>query len=315
MLSRKVGLCLVALIAGAASRAWADSKPTVGVLFKSRTGFWALAEKGALAAGEELGVQVVVKGAPSMSNPAWQVNLLKSLIEQKLDALVVSPVKVDTLDAELRQAVSQGTKLVAFDVPSWSDIASVSIEPDRVGVAKGAAKTMVALVEGNDEVILFRNNQRDLPVVQREEMLIQEIKHLRPDLVIHADVYANTAGVEAGESASFALSKYPKAKAILSTSTQGTMAMLDVLKAKALEGKIKLVGFGTNLNPRAADAIEAGIMDGWVAQLPYDLGYQCVASAAAVIRGKDIPKTLKDPSLIVTRDNLHEPKVQALLKL
>jgi len=293
----------------------AQEKLTVGVLFKNRTGYWGLAEKGALAAGQDLGVNVVVKGAPSVSNPSWQVTLLHTLIEQKVNALVISPVKADLLEADVKQAVAQGTKIVAFDAVSWKDLATVSIEPDREGVAKLAAQTFSSFVGDSDEVIIFRNNQGDVPVVQREEMLIRELKLLRPGLTIRADVYASTDGADPKESAAFAVGKYPKATAILSTGTQGTMAMLTVLGEKSLAGKVKLVGFGTNLNAQAAEAIKTGAMSGWLAQLPYDLGYNCVASAVSLLQGKTVEKIVKERPLVVTRENLNDPKVQSLLKL
>lgn len=311
----KVRAVSFAVMAMVATTAFADSKPTVGILFKNRVGYWALAEKGAVAAGEEAGVNVVVKGPPSVENPSWQVTLLHALLAQKIDVLVISPTRLDVLEADVKQAMANGAKIISFDCAPWENLVTVSIEPDRVGVAKAAAAALARTVADGDEVIVFRNNQSDIPVVEREQLLIQELKALRPNLVIHADVYANSSGTDPKEAAAFALSKYAQAKAVISTSTNGTMAMLDTLTAKQLAGKMKFVGFGTNLNPVAAQAIENGAMDGWVAQLPFDTGRLCVTTAAAVARGENVPKVIKEQPLVVTRDNLHEPKVQALLKL
>jgi ribose transport system substrate-binding protein len=306
-------LCLT--MAVAAATASAESKPTVGILFKNRIGYWALAEKGAVAAADEAGVNVVVKGPPSVENPSWQVTLLRALLAQKIDVLVISPTRPDLLAADVKQAMANGAKIVSFDCSPWENIVSVSIEPDRIGVAKAAAAALAKTVSDGDEVIVFRNNQSDIPVVEREQLLIQELKALHPNLVIHADVYANSTGSDPKQSAAFALEKYTQAKAVISTSTNGTMAMLDTLSAKQLAGKVKLVGFGTNLSPAAAAAIEGGAMDGWVAQLPFDTGRLCVSTAAALARGETLPKVIKEQPLVVTRENLHDPKIQALLKL
>lgn len=295
--------------------AWGQNKPTIGVLFKNRVGYWALAEKGALAAGEELGASVVVKGAPSVANPGWQVTLLHSLVEQKFDVLVVSPVKTDVLDAEVKQAAAKGAKIVTFDAPEWEDTVTASVLPDTEGVVESASKTFASFVGDTDEVVIFRNNQGDLPVVRREDAIIQHLKQLKQGLVIRADIYASTDGADPKESAAFVLTKYPQAKAILSTGSAGTMAMFDLLQAKKLAGKVKFMGFGTNLNPKVAQALDDGTMQGWVAQLPYDVGYLCVSTAISVAQGKPVPKVVKEKSLIVTRENLNDPKVQALLKL
>jgi ribose transport system substrate-binding protein len=299
----------------ATGNAVAQSKPTVGILFKNRVGYWALAERGAVVAGEELGLNVVVKGPPSVENPSWQLTLLRALADQKIDVLVISPTRLELLEPEVKQVIAHGTKIVSFDAAAWENLVTVSIEPDRVGIAKAAAAVFVKSLGETDEVLVFRNNQSDIPVVEREQLLIQEIKALRPNLIIRADIYANSSGSDAVTSAGFALTKYPQIKAVISTSTNGTMAMLETLQTRNLAGKIKLVGFGTNLDPKAAQALEAGAMEGWVAQLPFDTGRLCVTTAAALIRGEKVPPVVKEQPLVVTRDNLHDAKVQALLKL
>lgn len=293
----------------------AQTKPTVGILFKNRVGYWALAEHGAVAAGEELGLNVIVKGPPSVENPSWQVTLLHALEKDKIDVLVISPTRLDLLEPEVKQAIARGMKIVAFDAEPWESFVTASIEPDRLGIAQTAAETITKTVNDGDEVIVFRNNQSDIPVVEREQLLIREMKSLRPNLVVHADVYANSSGSDAKTSAEFALSKYPHSKGIISTSSNGTMAMLEVLQARGLAGKIKFVGFGTNLDPKAAQALESGAMDGWIAQLPFDTGRLCVTTAAALIRGEKLPAVVKEKGLVITRENLHDPKVQGLLKL
>jgi ribose transport system substrate-binding protein len=306
---------MVAAAFAFSTAAWAQTKPTVGILFKNRVGYWALAEKGAVAAGQELGVNVLVKGAPSVDNPSWQVTLLHALLEQKPDVLVISPTRLDLLEPVVKEAIARGTKIVGFDAAPWENIVTVSIEPDRIGVAQAAAGVFAPLVTDGDEVVVYRNNQSDLPVVEREELLIRELKALRPNLVVRADIYANSGGMDAKETSTFVLKKYPQTKAIISTSTAGSLAMLDTLQAQNLAGKIKLVGFGTNLDPKAAQALESGVLDAWVAQLPYDTGRLCVTTATAIIRGENVPKVVKEVPLVVTRKNLHDPKIQALLKL
>jgi len=63
------------------------------------------------------------------------------------------------------------------------------------------------------------------------------------------------------------------------------MAMLKVLQQKGLAGKIKFVGFGFNLNPEVATAIESGAMQGWIAQLPQEVGRKGVENGRGVAQG------------------------------
>jgi ribose transport system substrate-binding protein len=93
------------------------------------------------------------------------------------------------------------------------------------------------------------------------------------------------------------------------------MAMLKVIQQKGLAGKIKFVGFGFNLNPEVAAAIESGAMHGWIAQLPQEVGRKGVETAVALLKGQKMPAVVNTDCLVITKDNLKDPKVQALLNL
>ncbi len=305
---------LLALVSGASS-AWADGKPVIGVLLKNRVGYWSAVEKGALAAGQDLGAEVVVKGPPSVANPTLQLALLKSLEARKLDALVVSPINPALLEPEVRALAARGTKLVTFDAPGWAGFANISIGSNHEAITAQAVGVFATLVSGHDEVVVLRNNQADLPVVRREELLLQKLHLARPNLVVHSEIFASTVAGEEAERARTALEQYPGVRAVLSTGTAGTMAMLEALKEKGLAGKVRFVGFGTNLNAKAEQAIRSGALDGWVAQLPFDLGYNWIKAAAALVAGRSSDAASEDTSMVVTRANLDDPKVRSLLKL
>jgi ribose transport system substrate-binding protein len=89
--------------------------------------------------------------------------------------------------------------------------------------------------------------------------------------------------------------------------------MLKVLREQKLAGKIKLIGFGFNLNAEVAAAIESGALSGWVAQLPEVVGKKGVETAVSLLKGESVPSTTYTDFIVVTKDNLNESKVQALL--
>jgi ABC-type sugar transport system substrate-binding protein len=89
--------------------------------------------------------------------------------------------------------------------------------------------------------------------------------------------------------------------------------MLRLLEARKAGGPIPFVGFGFDLNPAVAAALADGTMQGWVAQLPADVGYQGVAAALALTRGEAVAPNVATAFIAVTRANLHEPRIEALL--
>jgi ribose transport system substrate-binding protein len=93
------------------------------------------------------------------------------------------------------------------------------------------------------------------------------------------------------------------------------MAMLQVLQEKKITGSIKLVGFGFNLTPEIAAALENGAISGWVAQLPKDIGSKGVSTALSLLRGEPVPAIVYTDHLIITKSNLKDSRVQLLLAL
>ena len=91
--------------------------------------------------------------------------------------------------------------------------------------------------------------------------------------------------------------------------------MLHIVQTKKLSGSIKLIGFGFNLTPEIAAAIANGDMQGWIAQLPTEVGSRGVETALALLKGETVAPVVHTDFLVITKDNLSDPKVQALLSL
>ena len=285
----------------------------VGVLLKSKAPFWGAVEKGAAEAGAALGAEIVVKAPMSESDISVQVQLLNALVRQEVQAIVIAPDNKDALAGTVAAAAAKGIKIVALDSPLAGDAASVLIGTDQNAAGAAAGTLMASLLKETDELALLKHNQNGGATEQRELGAIEKIRAKWPKLVIHGDIYAGTESGTEEQKAELLLTKHPQSKGILASSTPGTMAMLKVLKAKGLAGKIQFVGFGYNLNPEVAAAIESGAMQGWIAQLPRNVGYKGVETALALLKGEKPAAVIHIDFVVITKDNLKTPAVQALL--
>jgi ribose transport system substrate-binding protein len=54
-------------------------------------------------------------------------------------------------------------------------------------------------------------------------------------------------------------------------------------------------------------------MQGWIAQLPREVGYKGMEAALALIKGQTVEPVIHTDFIVITRDNLRDPKIQALL--
>lgn len=293
----------------------AAEPPKIGVLLKGRVQFWNAVEKGAREAASQAKAEVIVKSPASEADIGVQVQMLNSLAAQGVDAILVAPTSKDSLTAPLAAIAAKGIKIVVIDTALSTKTSTVFVGTDHVAAGKAAGKLLASLVSDSDEICVLKHSQTSGATAEREAGALAGFRETRPKNIVHGDIYASAEAGGEAQKAELVLTQYPGVKAILSSSTPATLAMLKVLQEKKLAGTIKLLGFGFNLNPEVASAIESGALSAWVAQLPKNIGAQGVEAALKLLQGENVPAVINTDFLVITKANLHEPAVQALLTL
>lgn len=288
----------------------------IGVLLKAKgTGFWVAVEKGAVDAGQKLGAEVTVKGPPQETDVGIQIRLLNAMAASGMDAIVIAPINKEALAVPIASIAVKGVKIVVIDTALGSNSSQVFVGTDQEAAGKAAGDLLAKLVGDSDEVDLFKHSQASGATVDRDRGAMATFHAAHPNAVVHGEIYASANPGEEKTQAELVLKQHPNIKAVLATGTPGTLAMLDVLEQHKLAGTIKLVGFGFNLTPQVAAAIDSGAMSGWIAQLPQEVGAKGVEAAVNLIKGEKVPPVVHTDFMVITKDNLHDPKVQALLAL
>ena len=306
-------LVLIALVLSAGFAVGAEAK--IGLLLKAKNAFWSSMEQGATEAGRAAGAEIIVKSVIQETDIGGQTKLLNALAAQGIQALVIAPANKDALAGPVAELAAKGVKIVVIDSPLAGTVEHVFVGTNQRASGEAAGQLLATMVQTKDEVSFFRHIQGSGATEEREIGALAKLREAHPGVVVHGDIYSGgEKGVEE-QRAELVLTKYPNTKVVFASGTPGTMAMLKVLQQKGLAGKIKLVGFGFNLNPQVAAAIESGAMFGWIAQLPKEVGRKGVETAVALLKGQTVPAIVNTEFLVITKDNLKDPKVQALLNL
>jgi ribose transport system substrate-binding protein len=312
MLVMKARLLFTALTLCVGSHLAAATK--VGLLLKGQNiPFWTAVEAGGNEAAQKLDLELTTKAPPTESDVSIQIRLLNGMAAQGMQAIVIAPINKEALAVPIASIAVKGVKIVVIDTPLTGNAAPVFIGTDHEAAGKAAGALLATLVGDSDEVALFKHSQSSGATMQRDAGAIAAFRAAHANATVHGDIYASTEPGTEKQRAELVLKTHPNIKAVLATGTAGTLAMLDVLKAKNLTGKIKLVGFGFNLQPNVAEALESGAMSGWIAQLPKEIGYKGVAAAASLLKGETVPPIVNTDFIVITKENLHDPKVQALM--
>jgi ribose transport system substrate-binding protein len=314
-MSRFVSRCFLGVFLACCLPAVFADAPKIGVLLKGRTPFWAATEKGAREAAAKGGAELIVKAPLSESDIGVQVQMLHALAAQGVQAIVIAPASKDSFAVPLASIALQGVKIVVIDTALSGKTASVFVGTDHLAAGTAAGRLLAGLVSDADEISFLKHSQSSGAATQREVGALASFRELHPKNIVHGDIYSSSEQGTEIQKAELVLTQYPRTKAILASSTPATLAMLNVLREKKLAGAIKLVGFGFNLTPDIAEALESGALSGWVAQLPKDVGERGVLAALSLLKGETPPAVIHTDFILITKENLREARVQALLAL
>lgn len=284
----------------------------IGVLLKGQSAFWSAVGQGCAETGRKLGADVIVKMPVSESDIAVQIQLLDGLVADGIQALVIAPCSTTALSGPVAAAAAKGIKIVVIDTAIDGEM-PVFIATNHTDAGAAAGRLLASVVSGTDEVSFLKHSKTSGATTLREVSAFGELRLAHPDLVINRDIFSGTEAGREVEQARLLLTRHPHTKAILASGTPGSMAMLKALEESKRAGTIQFVGFGFNLNPTVAAALESGAMLGWIAQLPNEVGSKGLAAAVALLNHQPVQEVTFCDFLVITKANLHDAQVQALL--
>jgi ribose transport system substrate-binding protein len=107
------------------------------------------------------------------------------------------------------------------------------------------------------------------------------------------------------------LATYRDVDGIFCPNESTTFGMMLALDAVKLAGKTKLVGF--DATPKLLEGMTAGKIHGLVVQNPFAMGELSVKLMSQALKGGTVEKRVDTGATMVTKENMGEPAIKALL--
>ena len=109
-------IATIAVLFGFSSQTFADGhKPTIALVPGLTTdAFYITMHKGAMAAADALGVELLFQGSPEW-NASLQIPILNAVIAKKPDAILIAPNDKQQLIAPLKAAADAGIAVICVD--------------------------------------------------------------------------------------------------------------------------------------------------------------------------------------------------------
>ena len=284
----------------------------IGVVPKA-TGlvFWQSAHAGAVAGGLEADVEVVWQGPATETEYARQITIVDSMINSRVDGIVVAPTDATALVSVVERAQAAGIPVVVFDSGINTDnyVSFVATDNYKGGVL--GARRMAALLDGTGQVALMRMVPGSHSTNLREEGFKDTLAKEFPGIEVVAEDYCMADHAKSLEIAENFLTAHPELDGIFGSTEPATVGPARAVQGRNLSGKVRLVGF--DYGETIERGLKDGVIDAVVVQDPFRIGYVAVQTMVSRLNGDTPPKRIDTPIRVISAADLADPEVDAFL--
>lgn len=233
---------------------------------------------------EEQGFQAILQ-APAQPTAEAQIQIIESLISQKVASICIVGNDFDALQPVLLKAKAAGIKVFSLDsaVNPASRLTHVN-QADSAKIGSTLVDAAYDMTGGaGDIAILSATSQASNQNLWIDYMKkdLQDPKYAQLNLVKIA--YGDDLRDKSVSETEALLQSYPNLKCIIAPTTVGIAAAGKVLTDKGLGGKVFLTGLG--LPSEMATYIESGVCPYMFLWNPIDVGYLGAFTATALVKG------------------------------
>jgi len=258
-----------------ASSAFAAPVKIALVVKSLGNGFFDAADKGAEEAAKELGdVQVIYTG-PTKATAEAQIEVINSLIAQKVNAIAISANDPDALVPVLKKAMSRGITVISFDSGVSKAGRELNLNASGVDLIGDTIVKLAAdhLPDGGEVAILSAAStatNQNAWIAAAKKVLPTKYPKIKLDAV----VYGDDDSAKSTDQAKGLLKTYPDLKAIIAPTTVGVVAAAQVVTDQNLIGKVNVTGLA--LPSEFKKFIDNGASQSVALWNPIDLGYSAI---------------------------------------
>lgn len=298
---------------GGSSSGPSETKLRLAVIPKGTTQeFWKSVHAGAVKGSRDAGVDIVWKGPVREDDRDEQIKVLETFVAQKVDGIVIAPLDDRALVPSLTEAKGRGIPVIVIDSGvAWDgQISFVATDNEKAGRLGG--ERLGQVLGGKGRVIMMRYQEGSASTMARETGFMKTIAESFPNVtVVSSNQYGGPTTETAYTVAEKLLSTYRDVEGIFCPNESTTFAMMLALDAARLTGKVRLVGF--DASPKLIEGLQAGKIDGLVVQDPFAMGEQGVKLIVQHIKGQPVPGRVDTGASMVTKENMEQPAIKALL--
>ncbi len=290
-MKKKLLLLLMVIIAaalwanGGGEKPESEDKKIVLLVKNLGNGFFeAVADGGVEAAGELGDVESIYMG-PSTATAEGQIEIIETLIAQRVDGIAISANDPDALIPVTKKAMKAGIRVISFDSNINAGGREVALAPsDSELIGSQQVRLIAELCNYKGKIGIVSATSQATNQNEWIKYMYEAIKDPKyKDMEIVEVVYGDDAADKSYREAVGLFKKYPDLAGIISPTTIGILASAKAIEDEGLKGKVQLTGLG--LPSEMQHYIENSTCGQMALWNPVDLGYSATYILARLISG------------------------------
>lgn len=311
---RKIALasCLAAAgLAGVSAcgkpRPWA-----IAVVPKGQAqSFWTVVRAGAVAAGRELGVEILWDGPLSETDAARQIRIVDDFIDRRVRGIVLAPANGASLVPVVERAYQEKIPVAIIDSGVGTDKYATYISSDNQRSGMLAARRLGSILAGEAKIAILGTLPGSVSTTERENGFRETLAREFPGLQVVASQFGMADAVRSADAAREILRQNPDLSGLYCSAEAGTLGAVEAALRSGRAGRVKIVGSGAR--PALLEHLAAGRIDALVVQNPYRMGYLGVKAVVDHLHGNPPAKRIHTGEALITRDNMASPEYREML--
>jgi rhamnose transport system substrate-binding protein len=275
---------------------------------------------GGQAACKELGCKWLYQG-PVEADPAAQADIVRSYIQQKVNALIVAPNDPDSMAPLLKQAADAGIKVATSDTDAPNSVRQVFVsQASTEGIGQTLTDQLLKAMGGSGKYAIVSCGQTAQNLNSWIDVQKSYTAQKYPSAQIADIVYAGEDQAKATQMATDLMNAHPDLTGLVGECTSSAPGVAQAVRDAGKIGKVFTVGLGTpkSMSPYLTDgSSSASVL--WDVE---NLGYLTAWTGVQLASGKKLEATNKvsdklpavtfdsgskvlllGPPLVITKDN------------
>jgi rhamnose transport system substrate-binding protein len=282
LLGSLLAAAALALIAGSAR---AEDTRIAMVVKALGIGFFEAARDGGQEAAKEIGGVELIYTGPAQTTAEAQIEVINSLIAQRVDAMAISANDTNALVPIAKKAMERGIKVISWDSGIAPEGRIMQLDPSNIQlIGATQVKMMAKTMGGEGEFAILSaasnmTNQNAWIAAMKEEL--QKPEYAKMKLV--TTVYGDDLFDKSYREALGLFKSYPDLEGIIAPTSVGIVAAAKAVTDQNLIGKVHVTGLGLPSEMKAY--VDNGATETFAIWNPIDLGYTATYLAYQLSKG------------------------------